>query len=128
MLLPGKMRLRSVVVEHRYGYIGQLILPQSASNNIIIGLNSKMLMLSDDGGFTAEMATKAPALYLLSGDVIYQCPLQIKKQRGTVRYVGESSCQLIKRDSLPAEVNEQLLVKLKSRRDIETASNKEGDE
>lgn len=128
MLLPGKLRLRSVEVEHRYGYIGRLILPDPIRESVIIGLNSKMLLLSEDGGFTAELATKAPALYLLSADVIYQCPLQIKKQKGNVRYVGESACHVIRRESLPAEVNEQLLVKLKSRRDIETASNTKGNE
>lgn len=123
MLLPGKMRLRSVVVEHRYGFVGQLILPRSARNNNIIGLNSKMLILSDDGGFTAELASKASALYLLSGQAIYQCPLQIQKQRGIVHYVGESTCRLTDRNNLPAEVNEQLLVKLKSQREIDTVSN-----
>lgn len=122
MLLPGKLRLRHVQVEHLYGFTGRLLLPAAAKAYPVIGLNSKMLLLSEDGGFTAELTTKAPALYLLSGQTIYQCPLKVKKQRGIIRFIGEVSCLSINREDLPDDVNELLLAKLKSRQVIETVS------
>ncbi|MGB7802415.1 TcfC E-set like domain-containing protein [Buttiauxella sp.] len=122
MLLPGKLRLRHVQVEHLYGFTGRLLLPASAKAHPVIGLNSKMLLLSEDGGFTAELTTQAPALYLLSGQTIYQCPLKVKKQRGIIRFIGEVSCLSINREDLPDDVNELLLAKLKSRQVIETVS------
>jgi len=127
MLLPGKMRLRHVQVEHRYGFTGRLLLPAAATKHPVIGLNSKMLLLSDGGGFTAELTTLAPTLYLLSGEKVYQCPLTVKKQRGIIRFVGDVSCQQINREDLPVDVNDLLLAKIKSRQAIETVSATQGE-
>ncbi|OAT27308.1 alpha-fimbriae usher protein [Buttiauxella ferragutiae ATCC 51602] len=126
MLLPGKLRLRHVQIEHRYGFTGRLLLPLAVTAQPVVGLNSKMLLLSEGGGFTAELTTNAPALYVLSQDTVYQCPLKVKKQRGIIRFVGDVSCQPILREDLPDDVHELLLVKLKSSQAVETASSAQG--
>lgn len=113
MLLPGKMRVRNVAVEQRFGYVGRLLLPDVARQNLVHGLNSRMLLLSQDGSFTAEMANQASALYLLSGSRFYTCPLVVKKQRHVVRYVGEATCREISESNLPQAVRENALAKLK---------------
>ena len=113
MLLPGKMRVRNVAVEQRFGYVGRLLLPDVARQNLVQGLNSRMLLLSQDGGFTAEMASQASALYLLSGSRFYTCPLVVKKQRNVVRYVGDTPCREINESDLPQAVHDNALAKLK---------------
>jgi len=121
MLLPGKMRVRNVTVEHHYGYVGRLLLPAKAKENPIIGLNTKMLILSEDRSFTAEFSRIENDLYLLSGRAFYRCPLVVQKQRAIVRYVGESQCRAITMDDLPAEMRDQARIKIKLRTDTETA-------
>ncbi|PLR47126.1 TcfC E-set like domain-containing protein [Chimaeribacter arupi] len=121
MLLPGKMRRRSVTVEHRYGYVGRLLLPAGAHENPVIGLNTHMLLLSEDRSFTAEFTRIENDLYLLSGRDVYRCPLVVQKQRAIVRYVGESQCRAIAMDDLPAEMRDQARIKIKTRTETETA-------
>ncbi|WP_114192949.1 TcfC E-set like domain-containing protein [Edaphovirga cremea] len=124
LLLPGKLSRRKVSVDHSYGYIGNLLLPIAAKANPILGINSKMLLLSEDGSFTAELSTKSAALYLISGENFYQCPLNVKKQRLVVRYVGSSTCQSIALQAMPDSVRDLAVVKMKRTNEMETASNR----
>ncbi|MGL5698537.1 MAG: TcfC E-set like domain-containing protein, partial [Kluyvera sp.] len=120
-LLPGKMRVRNVKVEQRFGYVGRLLLPDAARQHLVLGLNSRMLLLSQDGGFTAELTNQAKALYLLSGSHFYQCALTVKKLRNVVRYVGETTCREIAESDLPQGIRENALAKLKRNNNMETA-------
>ncbi|MBW7983877.1 TcfC E-set like domain-containing protein [Enterobacillus tribolii] len=121
MLLPGKVRVKTVAAEQRYGYVGRLLLPAGARTRPVIGLNSRMLLLAEDGGFTAQLPGRADNLYLAAGSQYFQCPLTVKKRRAVVRYVGEVTCQPITEERLPQVVREKELVKLKRRNAMETA-------
>lgn len=121
MLLPGKMRVQKVSIEQRFGYTGRLLLPDTAHDAPIIGLNSRMLILSEDGGFTAEMTSQGKWLYLLSGRDFYQCPLVVKKLRNVVRYVGKSTCQQVAIDALPQDIRSNVLAKLRAQQGMDTA-------
>lgn len=123
LLLPGKLSRRSVAVEHSYNYMGTLRLPDASKASLIQGLNTRMLLLSDDGGFTAEMRSAAGVMYLLSGKDVYSCPLNVKKQHTIVRFVGISACQSIALQTLPDSVREQAAIKLKKANEMETALN-----
>lgn len=52
MLLPGKLRYREVSASFNYNYIGRLLLPASVEKFPLVGLNSAMLLVAEDGGFT----------------------------------------------------------------------------
>lgn len=79
MLLPGKLRYREVTANFNYNYIGQLILPQAVRGLPIIGLNSTMLLMAEDGGFTLEMPGTSNELYVLAGQTFMRCPLKVVK-------------------------------------------------
>ncbi|MBW7984057.1 TcfC E-set like domain-containing protein [Enterobacillus tribolii] len=121
MLLPGKLRVRQVAAEQRFGYIGRLLLPPQARKYPIIGLNSRMLILTEDGGFTAQLTGQPRMLYLLSGQHYYRCPLKVQKRRAVVRYVGEVQCLVVAEDGLPKAVRDGELAGLKRRNALETA-------
>ncbi len=67
MLLPGKLRYREVSASFNYNYIGRLLLPAAVKKFPIVGLNSAMLLVAEDGGFTLEINGSEKELYLLSG-------------------------------------------------------------
>lgn len=117
MLLPGKMSVQTVSVEQLFGYIGTLKLPPRTHKYPLLGLNSRTLILSDDGGFTAEVPVNAHYLYLLSEKTLYRCSLEVKKQRLSIRYVGDSACQTISRNDLPEAVQHSTLAKIRDYQD-----------
>jgi hypothetical protein len=126
MLLPGKVRVKTITAEQRFGYVGTLELPAGARSNPVIGLNTRMLLLAEDGGFTAQLPGKAKTLYLTSGPHYYQCPLTVQKKRGVVRYVGAVDCQSITQEALPDSVNKNLLAKRRQQNmNVETTQNRE---
>lgn len=57
MLLPGKLRYREVSASFNYNYIGRLLLPASVEKFPLVGLNSAMLLVAEDGGFTLEISS-----------------------------------------------------------------------
>lgn len=67
MLLHGKLRYREVSASFNYNYIGRLLLPAAVKKFPIVGLNSAMLLVAEDGGFTLEINGSEKELYLLSG-------------------------------------------------------------
>lgn len=121
MLLPGKMRVKTVTAEQRFGYVGQLHLPAGARDFPLMGLNSRLLLVAEDGGFTAQLPAKANMLYLSSGTRFYQCPLTVKRSKLVVRYVGEVTCQQVAEESLPGYVHNLILSRRKQQKNIETA-------
>lgn len=66
-LLPGKLRYREVSASFNYNYIGRLLLPVPVEKFPLVGLNSAMLLVAEDGGFTLEINGSEKELYLLSG-------------------------------------------------------------
>ncbi|MFO6483982.1 hypothetical protein ACLBR5_06940 [Escherichia coli] len=53
-----------------YNYIGRLLLPAAVKKFPIVGLNSAMLLVAEDGGFTmSEINGSEKELYLLSGAI-----------------------------------------------------------
>ena len=122
MLLPGKLRYREVSATFNYNYIGRLLLPASLQTLPVIGLNSAMLLLSEDGGFTLEMASTAKDLYLLTGQTFLKCPLKVVKKRASIRYAGDITCSPLTYDRLPPQIQVQARLKQAQRKQaLETA-------
>lgn len=122
MLLPGKLRYREVSASFNYNYIGRLILPETVKRFPVIGLNSSMLLLAEDGGFTLEMPGMSRDLYVLSGQSFLKCPLKVLKKRASIRYAGDVNCSVISYDLLPQQIQVQAQLKQSLRKQaMETA-------
>ncbi len=122
MLLPGKLRYREVSATFNYNYIGRLRLPEALKQYPVIGLNSAMLMMADDGGFTLEMQGSSRDLYVLAGQSFLKCPLKVLKKRASIRYTGEIVCTAIDYERLPAQIQVQAQLKQSQRSQaLETA-------
>lgn len=122
MLLPGKLRYREVSATFNYNYIGRLRLPETLKQYPVIGLNSAMLMMADDGGFTLEMQGSSRDLYVLAGQSFLKCPLKVLKKRASIRYTGEIVCTAIAYERLPAQIQVQAQLKQSQRKQaMETA-------
>lgn len=122
MLLPGKLRYREVSASFSYNYIGRLVFPDTVKRFPIIGLNSTMLLLSEDGGFTLEMPGSARDLYVLAGSTYLKCPLSVVKKRASIRYAGSIVCTIVNYDRLPSQVQVQAQLKQSLRKQaLETA-------
>lgn len=122
MLLPGKLRYREVSASFSYNYIGRLILPETVKRFPIIGLNSSMLLLAKDGGFTLEMPGASRDLYVLAGQSFLKCPLNVLKKRASIRYAGEVNCATITYNQLPPQIQVQAQLKQSLRKQaLETA-------
>ncbi|MEO3990612.1 TcfC E-set like domain-containing protein [Pseudocitrobacter cyperus] len=122
MLLPGKLRYREVSASFNYNYIGRLLLPDSVKRFPIIGLNSAMLLLAENGGFTLEMPGASQDLYVLAGQSFLKCPLKVVKKRASIRYAGDITCSVIAYDQLPPQIQVQAQLKQSLRKQaLETA-------
>lgn len=122
MLLPGKLRYREVSASFNYNYIGRLLLPASVKKFPIVGLNSAMLLLADDGGFTLEINSQEKELYLLSGHEFLKCPLSVQKKRASIRYSGDVTCSVVTYSQLPESIQVQAQLKQpKLRGNVQTA-------
>lgn len=122
MLLPGKLRYREVSASFSYNYIGRLNLPETAKRFPVIGLNSSMLLLAEDGGFTLEMQSASRDLYVFAGHDFLKCPLKVLKKRASIRYAGEVTCSVIPYNQLPPQIQVQAQLKQSLRKQaMETA-------
>ncbi|EAN4330543.1 fimbrial protein [Salmonella enterica] len=122
MLLPGKLRYREVSATFNYNYIGRLLLPEALKQYPVIGLNSAMLLMADDGGFTLEMQSSAGDLYVLAGQTFLKCPLKVLKKRASIRFAGDIQCSVVVYDNLPSPVQVQAQLKQSQRKQaLETA-------
>lgn len=66
-----------------------------------MGLNSAMLLVAEDGGFTLEINGSEKELYLLSGQQFLKCPLSVEKKRASIRYSGDVTCSVVTYSQLP---------------------------
>ncbi|WP_253377843.1 TcfC E-set like domain-containing protein [unidentified bacterial endosymbiont] len=122
MLLPGKLRYREVSATFNYNYIGRLLLPDALKHSPLIGLNSAMLLMADDGGFTLEMQGSSRDLYVLAGNTFLKCPLKVLKKRVSMRFAGDIQCSVIAYNQLPAPIQVQAQLKQAQRKQaLETA-------
>ncbi|HBM3060614.1 TcfC E-set like domain-containing protein [Klebsiella oxytoca] len=122
MLLPGKLRYREVSATFNYNYIGRLLLPEALKQYPVIGLNSAMLLMADDGGFTLEMQGSSRDLYVLAGQSFLKCPLKVLKKRASIRFAGDIQCSVVAYDQLPSPIQVQAQLKQSQRRQaLETA-------
>lgn len=124
MLLPGKLRYREVSASFNYNYIGRLLLPASVEKFPLVGLNSAMLLVAEDGGFTLEINGSEKELYLLSGQQFLKCPLSVVKKRASIRYSGDVTCSVVTYSQLPESIQVQAQLKQpKLRGNVQTAPN-----
>jgi len=122
MLLPGKLRYREVSASFNYNYMGRLLLPESMKHLPVIGLNSTMLLMAENGGFTLEMQGDSRDLFILAEQSFLKCPLNIVKKRASIRYAGEVVCSVISYEQLPPQVQVQAQLKQSLRKQaLETA-------
>lgn len=122
MLLPGKLRYREVSATFNYNYIGRLLLPQTLKKYPVIGLNSAMLLMADDGGFTLEMQSSSRDLYVLAGQSFLKCPLKVLKKRASIRFAGDIECSVVAYSQLPPPIQVQAQLKQAQRKQaLETA-------
>ena len=122
MLLPGKLRYREVSASFNYNYIGRLLLPAAVKKFPIVGLNSAMLLVAEDGGFTLEINGSEKELYLLSGQQFLKCPLSDVKKRASIRYSGDVTCSVVTYSQLPESIQVQAQLKQpKLRGNVQTA-------
>lgn len=122
MLLPGKLNYREVSATFNYNYIGRLLLPEALKRFPIIGLNSTMLLIAEDGGFTLEMQGATHDLYLLAGQTYLKCPLKVVKKRASIRYAGNIQCSVLSYARLPSPIQVQAQLKHALRKQaLETA-------
>lgn len=122
MLLPGKLRYREVSASFNYNYVGRLRLPTAVKRFPVIGLNSSMLLVAEDGGFTLEMPGASRDLYVLSGQSFLKCPLNVLKKRSSIRYAGEVVCKTVTYSELPSNIQVQAQLKQSLRKQaLETA-------
>ncbi|EHK5049883.1 TcfC E-set like domain-containing protein [Escherichia coli] len=122
MLLPGKLRYREVSASFNYNYIGRLLLPAAVKKFPIVGLNSAMLLVAEDGGFTLEINGSEKELYLLSGQQFLKCPLSVVKKRASIRYSGDVTCSVVTYSQLPESIQVQAQLKQpKLRGNVQTA-------
>ncbi|ELD0445725.1 MULTISPECIES: TcfC E-set like domain-containing protein [Enterobacteriaceae] len=122
MLLPGKLRYREVSASFNYNYIGRLLLPASVEKFPLVGLNSAMLLVAEDGGFTLEINGSEKELYLLSGQQFLKCPLSVVKKRASIRYSGDVTCSVVTYSQLPESIQVQAQLKQpKLRGNVQTA-------
>jgi hypothetical protein len=122
MLLPGKLRYREVSATFSYNYIGKLMLPGDVKRFPVIGLNSTMLLLAENGGFTLEMPGSSRDLYVLAGQTFLKCPLKVLKKRASIRYTGDIQCSTVAYNQLPAPIQVQAQLKQSLRKQaLETA-------
>lgn len=67
MLLSGKLCYCEVFVSFNYNYIGCLLLLVLVEKFLLVGLNSVMLLVVEDGGFIFEINGSEKELYLFFG-------------------------------------------------------------
>jgi hypothetical protein len=109
-LLPGRVIALPVGVEATFTYIGSARDDAGAALAGARILNAAMPQLGTDGGFIAELPTRAAVLYLLQEGRLLHCPLQVREQRSVVLLVGQVACAPLAREALPAIISQQARV------------------
>ncbi|MEN5427547.1 TcfC E-set like domain-containing protein [Stenotrophomonas pennii] len=109
-LSPGRLLTLAVPVEVTYTFIGHAQdlagVPVSAARV----LNAPVPATEANGGFVADFPRREQMLYLLQGNQLLYCPLQVRERRMAVLMVGAVQCQPLPVTQLPAAVREQARV------------------
>lgn len=109
-LSPGRMIALPVALEVTYTYIGNA---RDIAGVPLQGariLNAPVPATGGQGGFVAELPRREDSLFLLQGDQLLQCPLQVRERRQVLLLVGAVRCTQITVAQLPAHVREQIRV------------------
>lgn len=109
-LAPGRLLTLAVPIEVTYTFIGRaqdlVGLPVSSARI----LNAPVAATEGNGGFVAEFPRREQVLYLLQGDRLLHCPLQVRERHMAVLMVGAVQCQPLAVAQLPAYIRQQARV------------------
>ena len=106
-LLPGRLMLVPVSVAATHAYLGNA---QDETGAVLAGatiLNAAVPALGDHGEFLAEFELRQAWLYLLQGERLLQCPLQVREHRAGLLRVGAVTCTPLAAAQLPASIAAQ---------------------
>ena len=126
-LLPGRLMLVPVSVAATHAYLGSA---RDEAGSVLAGasiLNAAVPALGLQGEFLAEFEQRHATLYLLQGERLLQCPLQVREHRAGLRRVGAVTCTPVTAVQLPAAIASQPHVqRLLSAGRLSTAGNAAG--
>lgn len=106
-LLPGRLMLVPVSVAATHAYLG---MARDEAGEGLAGasiLNAALPALGDHGEFLAEFEQRQTWLYLLHGERLLQCPLQVRERRAGLLRVGTVACMPLAAAQLPASISAQ---------------------
>ncbi|WP_312316741.1 CS1-pili formation C-terminal domain-containing protein [Stenotrophomonas sp.] len=106
-LPPGRVMLVPVAVAATYTYLGTA---QDEAGEALPGaaiLNAAVPGLGEEGGFLVEFDQRQPWLYLLHGERLLRCPLQVRERRIGLLRVGAVTCAPLPHAQLPDAIAAQ---------------------
>lgn len=109
-LSPGRLVRMPVPIEVTYTFIGSARDIAGAPLGGARILNAPVPGTSANGGFVADFPRRETTLYLLQGDRLLQCPLQVRERRQVVLLVGAVFCEPLAVAQLPADIRQQARV------------------
>lgn len=109
-LSPGRLVRMPVPIEVTYTFIGSARDIAGAPLGGARILNAPVPGTSANGGFVADFTRRETTLYLLQGDRLLQCPLQVRERRQVVLLVGAVLCEPLAVAQLPADIRQQARV------------------
>lgn len=109
-LMPGKLVTQQVAANVSYTYVGRAL---DADGIALAGasvLNAALPALDEAGGFVLEVGQQTPDLFLLDEGAVWRCPLTVRRQHDVIRFVGETSCQVVDAHAMPPAMRGQARV------------------
>lgn len=106
-LLPGRLMLVPVSVAATHAYLGSA---HDEVGNVLAGasiLNAPVPALGSHGEFLAEFEQRQAWLYLLQGERLLHCPLQVREHRAGLLRVGAVACLPVTVAQLPGAITAQ---------------------
>ena len=106
-LLPGRLMLVPVSVATTHAYLGSA---HDEAGDVLAGasiLNAAVPALGVQGEFLAEFKQRHAWLYLLQGERLLQCPLQVREHRAGLLRVGAVTCVPLTAAQLPESIAAQ---------------------
>lgn len=106
-LLPGRLMLVPVSVAATHAYLGRA---HDEAGEVLAGasvLNAAVPALGAQGEFLAEFEQRHAWLYLLLGERLLQCPLQVREHHAGVLRVGAVTCFPVTAAQLPESIAAQ---------------------
>lgn len=109
-LPPGRLMRMPIPVQVTYTFVGKA---RDRDGGPVSGariLNAAVPGTGAQGGFLADFAQRESTLYLLQGQRVLQCPLQVRERRNVLLLVGEVRCDPLPATRLPLEIRQQARV------------------